>query len=304
MKDNLSPMLLRILHDTAVELSSGETSKHSVKRIKQMQKDAPPVFSFKDAICNGPGLIAEIKEKSPSQGAMRWRNVREAAYAYKQTNFVRAISVLTNKTHFGSGMTMSRMQKVKEQTGKPVLRKDFITDERQVHLARAYGADAILLMANILDADELKRLSDVAFELGMQVLFETHKASEVDELPSTAEVIGINCRNFDAPVAGFKFSKFLRQVLGAQTDRSTNVARFTFVDHITKAFPNAVKVAESGVGPDNCGSVFDQGFDSILVGTSLLVDNRGIYSALSDFQSAIKSPSARVEALIRQPALA
>lgn len=290
MKQDISPTLRRILSDTASETHS-DASRHSVKRLRQMQKDAPPILAFRDAIANGPGLIAEIKEMSPSQGWMRSANVREAASAYRKNRSVRAISVLTNRTHFGKGMTLARMQKVKEQTGKPILRKDFITDEKQVHLARAYGADAILLMANILEAEELKRLSDLAFELGMQVLFETHKASELEDLPSTATIIGINSRNFHAPVTGFRWSRFLRQWLGTTTDHSTQLGRFDFVDKLSAAFPNAVRVAESGVTPANCSGVFESGFDSVLVGTSLLLDPRGISEALSDFNTALRAGS-------------
>ena len=225
MKKNISSLLRRILNDTAAETALAR-SKESMKRVKQMVKDALPLLSFEDALSTGNALIAEIKERSPSQGKMIPGNVKVAPVAYKESRLVKAISVLTNRSHFGKSMGVNELWRIKEITNKPVLRKDFITDEYQAYQARAYGADAILLMANILEADELKKLSDIAFELGMDVLFETHCAEELESLPSTARIVGINCRNFDAhplnPVSGFAVSKFFRQWLGKSTDKSTN----------------------------------------------------------------------------------
>src|SRR4051812_35565346 len=169
MKDNISATLRRILRDTDRETELSE-HRHSKKRLKQLIKDAPPVVSLRHALSSGPGLIAEIKECSPSQGHMRKENILEAPLAYKRSRMVKAVSVLTNVSHFGRGMTMERLKAIKEQTGKPVLRKDFITTEYQVLQARAFGADAILLMANILDPDELKRLAENALALGMDIL--------------------------------------------------------------------------------------------------------------------------------------
>src|SRR5439155_25568502 len=130
---------------------------------------------------------------------------------------VKAISVLTSWNNFGPNMRVERMAAAKQQTSKPVLRKDFIIEEYQVYQARAYGADAILLMANILEPEDLRRLSDLAFELGMDVLFETHRAAELDELPKTAKLIGINSRSFEGGMglSNFRISRFLRQALGS-----------------------------------------------------------------------------------------
>ena len=92
-------------------------------------------------------------------------------------------------------MNLERLQKVKIETQKPVLRKDFITDEYEVYEARAFGADAILLMANLLDKAQLARLHEVACELKMAVLFETHTADEIAKAPgeqgSMASIAGV-----------------------------------------------------------------------------------------------------------------
>lgn len=285
---NVSATLRKILADTQAEVAM-DKSKQSPKRIRRMISDAAPVISFSEAIAGGLGIIAEIKDRSPSQGAMRHQNIEEAPTVYKKSNFVKAISVLTNRSNFGAKNGCKTLEYIKGRTSKPVLRKDFIFDEYQVYQARAYGADAILLMANILEKDEIHRLSNLAFDLGMEVLFETHKSHELEELPPTANIIGINCRNFDSnglQPNSFKMAKFLRQWIGVQHDNSINVSRFDYLEAIPK---HAIKIAESGVTSKNCAQVFEMGFDAILVGTSLLMDKRGVAEALHDFEVAIKS---------------
>jgi indole-3-glycerol phosphate synthase len=286
MKTELSATLQRILADARQEIEH-DKGQASLERMRQMTRDALPVNPFASALAGGGALIAEIKERSPSQGKMRVENVREAAGAYQRSPAVKAISVLTSWTNFGEGMRVERMRAVKQQTGKPVLRKDFIIEEYQVYQARAYGADAILLMANILDAEEMRRLSEVAFELGMDVLFETHRSSELDELPETARIIGINCRNFEGGwrTSNFKVARFFRQWLGVKRDHSVNTTRFDYADRIP---PKVIKVAESGVSAANCVEVLAMGFHAILVGTSLLMDERGVAAALNEFEERMK----------------
>jgi indole-3-glycerol phosphate synthase len=258
--------------------------------MKRMARDAAPVISVSAALSAGNALIAELKECSPSQGQMRPQNVAEAVGAYKHSPVVKAISVLTSWNHFGQNMRLERLAAIKEQTGKPVLRKEFMLEEYQVYQARAHGADAILLMANILDADELRRLSDLAFELGMDVLFETHCTAELEELPETAKIIGINSRNFEGGwrTSNFRVARFLRQCLGAKRDPSVDLRRFRYSEKVPEG---AIKVAESGVSAGNCREVFALGFHAILVGTSLLMDPRGVGAALQDFESAMRELS-------------
>ena len=229
MKAEISATLRRILADTRREIAE-DKSRKSLTELMPMVRDAAPVISFFASLSGGNALIAEIKEQSPSQGKMRPQNVAEAIAAYKSSPVVKAISVLTSWRHFGQNMRVERIQPIKEETGKPVLRKEFILEEYQVYQARAYGADAILLMANILDGGELRRLSDLAFELGMEVLFETHCAGELEELPETARIIGINSRNFEGGwrASNFRVSRFLRQRLGTKRDPSVDTQRFEY----------------------------------------------------------------------------
>src|SRR2546428_114838 len=138
MKKTLRLTLQKILRDTEREMQQ-DIAAHSLERLKQMVKAAPPVRSFASAIASGNALIAEIKERSPSQGTMRRQNFEDAPLAYKRSEAVKAVSVLTNRTHFG--MNVEWLARMKDTTGKPVLRKDFIFDAYQVYQARAFGAD-------------------------------------------------------------------------------------------------------------------------------------------------------------------
>lgn len=289
MKTEISATLRGILADTCREIAE-DKSRTSAADMKRMARDAAPVISVSAALSAGNALIAELKECSPSQGQMRPQNVAEAVGAYKHSPVVKAISVLTSWNHFGQNMRLERLAAIKEQTGKPVLRKEFMLEEYQVYQARAHGADAILLMANILDADELRRLSDLAFELGMDVLFETHCTAELEELPETAKIIGINSRNFEGGwrTSNFRVARFLRQCLGAKRDPSVDLRRFRYSEKVPEG---AIKVAESGVSAGNCREVFALGFHAILVGTSLLMDPRGVGAALQDFESAMRELS-------------
>jgi indole-3-glycerol phosphate synthase len=306
MKKAISSTLQKILNDTLDEVRFDKANQ-SLKQVRRLANTAPPVNSFSKALSSGYAVIAEIKNCSPSQGAMRHQNVEAAPLEYKKSPIVKAVSVLTNRSNFGAdwGRGLKILSDIRARVSKPILRKDFIFEEYQVYQARAYGADAILLMANILEKEEIKGLSALAFELGMEVLFETHRPEELEQLPESANVIGINCRNFDSnglQPNSFKVSKFLRQWMGIQKDNSVSISRFEYLNKIPK---QVLRVAESGVTAENCANVFSRGFDSILVGTSLLMDRRGVGAALHDFEVAIrgiKSKSRAIQELEPVPA--
>ena len=124
-------------------------------------------------------MIAEIKRRSPSVGPMREENVDAAAATYAASSHVRAVSILTNRTHFGMGV--EDLARLRAALPQPVLRKDFFIDDYQILEARAHGADAILLMANVLDATQLRDFHQLALELGMEALFEIHTLD--DDVP-------------------------------------------------------------------------------------------------------------------------
>ncbi|MDY6835782.1 MAG: indole-3-glycerol phosphate synthase TrpC [Chloroflexota bacterium] len=142
----------------------------------------------------GIDLIAEIKKASPSKGEIcPGLDVAHIAVCYARAR-VSAISVLTEPTFFkGSLDDLAIARRVVEL---PMLRKDFIIDPYQVYEARLYGADAILLIAAILQPDKIEMLRDLAHSLGMAAIVEIHNRAELEvALASGAELVGINNRN-------------------------------------------------------------------------------------------------------------
>jgi indole-3-glycerol phosphate synthase len=277
-----------IMADVRKEMAASQQER-PLAELRRIISDAPPVRSLPNALRSGFGLIAEIKERSPSHGAMRRQNVDEAPAAYEQSSIVSAISVLTNAAHFG--MSMERLHHVKILTSKPVLRKDFIFDDYQVFEARAFGADAILLMANLLDSEEMARLYGLARELGMTALFECHHREQIDQAPPDAEIYGINSRSFEARrntlgIGRYALSALLGQ-LGSGKDLTIDESRFQLGQHLPA---HAIKVAESGVHPETVASLRDQlGYHAALVGTSLLSASHGVYKELDLFERALEA---------------
>jgi indole-3-glycerol phosphate synthase len=268
---------------TEIELEKRSTP---VEELRAMIKDTAPIRSFSDALKQGFGLIAEIKHKSPSAGLMSTKNVKDVIRCYEQSEIVHAISVLTNK-HFG--MSIDSLATAKKNFSKPILRKDFIFDEYQLYQARAFGADAVLLMGNIgVPKKQLHRLWQVAKELELEVLFESHTRAEIKNIPVDAKIYGINCRLMDS-VEDEVESSWARLFNMGQTD--TDVSRFNMIRDLP---PHAIKVAESGITPDTVKNVKDRGYDAALVGTALLTGAGGLQSTLRKFELAIacETPSA------------
>lgn len=287
--ENVAPFLRRILVRAAGQL---EESKQQIpeEELRRRLADAPPTRSFSEALTSGFGLIAELKVKSPSAGAMRRENVVRAPQAYEESQIVKAISVLTNFPDFG--MKIDRLQQIRSQTTKPVLRKDFIFDRYQVLEARAFGADAILLMANILSEDELRDLGQLAFQLNMEVLFESHTNSEIKKIPEFAKVWGINCRKLDSRspwAARYWGSRALRHLFGFH-DLSVKSEPLKLVRKIPA---HAIKVAESGLTPERIVAVRDKHkFNAALVGNSLLLSKIGVDKMLTKFETALSESAA------------
>ncbi|MGC1480561.1 MAG: indole-3-glycerol phosphate synthase TrpC [Chthoniobacterales bacterium] len=265
----------QILSDVADELATTK-SKRPEADVRARLADAPPPRNFTAALsASGFGLIAEIKQRSPSVGPMRDANVNDAPTAYDESPIVRALSILTNEHHFG--MTIDRLAAIRDAVTKPVLRKDFIISEYQIREARAFGADAILLMANVLDATRLQGFYDLTRELGMTALFEIHTPEEIATLPTDAKIVGINSRKFKSTTG------FVGASGESKTDFSLSLDTFELVDQLPT---DTIRVAESGLTPENLPQVRER-FDAGLVGTSLLRDERGIEAALEDFTIAL-----------------
>jgi len=156
-----------------------------------------PIFKsrFKEAISgDGMNLIAEIKKRSPSRGLIRedFRPIEIAAdYAVAGA---KALSILTDEKFFGGDIRL--IKEARKEVNLPVLQKDFVIDEYQIYEAKVAGADAVLLIADILSGEQIRHFRGIIKELGMDALCEAHTEEDLNKaLEAEADIIGINNRN-------------------------------------------------------------------------------------------------------------
>ncbi|MFH0762682.1 MAG: indole-3-glycerol phosphate synthase TrpC [Candidatus Omnitrophota bacterium] len=177
----------------------------SEEELKARVQSLAPARPFIEAIKKPHtiSLIAELKKASPSQGVIRPEfNVQEIARAYQQAE-VQALSVLTEEDFFQGNL--SYINEAKGITQLPILRKDFILEPYQVYESRYFGADAILLIADLLSKEKLSELMGIADSLGMDCLVEVHAEKELKKVLSLkAPLIGINNRDLHTLEVDFK----------------------------------------------------------------------------------------------------
>ena len=142
----------------------------------------------------GRAIIAEVKKASPSRGVIRADfDPVQIARAYAQAG-ARAISVLTDAPFFQG--SLAYLESIRRVVERPLLRKDFIVDAYQLHEARAFGADAVLLIVGILSEEALRDLASQADALGLDALIEVHSSSELERAARCeAKLLGINNRD-------------------------------------------------------------------------------------------------------------
>ena len=174
-----------------------QKSQVPLESLEQRIAARPPPLNFSGALLGERvRLIGEVKKASPSQGLLcpDYDPVR-LAKTYVD-NGAAAISVLTDPRFQGTGEHLESVQHALLPLGIPVLRKDFIFDPYQVSEARAWGADAILLITTMLSPRDLEELQDLARHYWMQCLVEVHTRKELETaLEAKAEIIGINNRD-------------------------------------------------------------------------------------------------------------
>jgi len=181
-----------------------------LKDLKAKLAGLPATRPFKEAISKPRqiSLIAEIKQASPSKGVIRQDfNLTEIARAYQEAG-AQALSVLTEEDYFHGNPAY--LNEVKAIFSGPVLRKDFILESYQVYESRYLGADAILLIADLLTKDKLVEFMRIADALGLDYLVEVHDEKELKKvLNLKVPIIGINNRNLRTLEVDFKTTEKL-----------------------------------------------------------------------------------------------
>jgi len=186
--------------DTIVARKKTEVAKLRSKGIllpvEFQNKEIPEVRGFRKALLDFPGvsIIAEAKKASPSKGVICENfNPVDIAINYHK-NGAQAVSVLTDVDFFQGALVY--LMQVRDVVELPVLRKDFIIDPLQIKQAHMHGADCILLIAAILELEQLKDFQAYGWECGMDVLVEVHDEREtVMAVEAEANIIGVNNRN-------------------------------------------------------------------------------------------------------------
>jgi len=198
---------------------------------------------------SGLSFICEIKRKSPSRGEIRPDLSPDALGQSYEQGGASAISVLTDERFFGG--SIDDVRNMRAAVTLPILRKEFIIDEYQVHESRAIGVDALLLIARILDGAQLADLLAATTECGLAALVEVHSEREIEQsLEAGAVIVGINNRDLDT----------------LKVDLQTGLRLRGYVPD------DRVVVAESGViHRDDAEAVEQARFDGVLIGESLIL---------------------------------
>lgn len=252
--------------------------------MQQKAEAAAPINSFYQAVASGRGIIAEYKRKSPSKGKMNSANIEAAPEAYAKANFIKAISVLTDADYFDG--SLEHLGTIKSATKKPILRKDFIYDEYQIYEARAFGADALLLMTQLFVDKKAKMAEffELATSLGLDVLFEVgldtgNAEALINLLPEKARLVGVNSRVFKGASLGFK-NKITRFFSGKDFSTDRNIHQ-----KLRQLLPtDAIAIAESGIhNSSHLKQAFASGYQVALVGTAFMAGPQTISDAIDDF---------------------
>jgi indole-3-glycerol phosphate synthase len=217
--------------------------------LRQMLADRPPTRDFGGAIRNRDcAAIAEVKRSSPSKGRIREDFDPVGIAGIYEDNGASALSILTERKFFEG--KAAYIPQIGRAVNLPLLRKDFIIDPYQINETRVLGADALLLIARILGAGELRDFIGLASELDIAALVEVHDEADVEKaISSGARIVGINNRDLET----------------FRTDLETSI-------RLARRIPKGVTVvSESGIS--NRGDIerlMDAGIHAFLIGESLM----------------------------------
>ncbi len=231
--------------------------------VRARARDAPPALDFAEAIRRPPSgtdaggrrmrVIAEVKRASPSQGEIARKTFVPAEIAAEyEAGGAAAVSVLTERRKFLGAM--AHLEQVRAAVALPVMRKEFIFAPYQILEARAGGADAVLLIASILEAAQMEDLRGLAEEWGMAALVEVYAEEELGRaLEAGAKILGVNNRDL--------------RTFEVDTAHTARV----FAGLAPARREALVLVSESGIfGRREAAPLAEAGIDAVLVGEALM----------------------------------
>jgi indole-3-glycerol phosphate synthase len=220
-----------------------------LSQLHEQLSQAPKVIDAHSRLLAAPmTVIAEVKRSSPSKGSLaESSDPRKLAAQYEEAGAA-VVSVLTEQRRFGG--SMADLVAVRSEIEIPILRKDFMVDEYQFLEARAAGADVVLLIVAALSKNQLKDYYDLATELGMAVLVETHTHQEIeDAMEIEPRIIGVNARNL----------------------KTLDIDLNAFTQLIPEIPSSIIRIAESGISARaEVEMAQNAGAQAILVGETLV----------------------------------
>lgn len=245
-------ILDKIVAHKHVEIAE-RSAKTPIRTLEQSMYFNRATYSLRESLLHPErtGIIAEFKRRSPSKGDINTQaDVAMVTSGYAQAG-ASGLSILTDEQFFGG--SSADLIAGREANAIPVLRKDFIVHDYQVYEARAIGADAILLIAECLEADQLRSLAKTAKSLNLEVLMEVHSADQLAKLCPEVDVVGVNNRNLK----------------NFQVSVQTSIDLF---DQIPAEF---LKISESGINnPQTILELKQVGFQGFLIGEYFMSDEQ------------------------------
>jgi len=233
----------------------------TISRFSDFEYYTQECLDFEKALAKSEAIsiIAEVKKASPSKGIIREDfNHLNIADIY-MNNGANAISVLTDKLFFQGNI--SYLNDIAKYKSVPLLRKDFIIDEYQVFEAKANGADAILLISEILSTSQIKELTKAALELGMNILLELHSEEHLTKIDlSLNNIIGINNRDLTNFTTDLNTTKIISELISEDVIivSESGINNKENIDFLKETKTNAILVGEHFMRADNIGDSLKQ----------------------------------------------
>lgn len=269
----MANILDEIVEQTKIDLKKRKR-KVSFNDLGDMELFEQVPRDFADALQleNDVAIIAEIKKASPSKGLIRPDFDPQKIAGQYQEGGASAISVLTDQPAFKG--SLDYLETASKEVSIPLLRKDFIVDPYQVKEAKAYGADAVLLIATLTEGSQLDELLHATKEFGLQALVECYSEDDIEYVNfEYVDILGVNNRDL----------------------RSFEVDLHRGIELLHKAPEDTVLVSESGLGkPEDLQLLYDEDIDAALIGEHFMRQ--------SDPGKAVKEMKSKLKNLITKEA--